>query len=88
MSEEEKQPTAYIFSLYSEHNDAILELAGARCRGNRSEAVRRMIEFSVANMFPALGLKPRANGFVPTVDRESAAVAAAGVDCDNGSDED
>jgi len=46
----ENQPQvakAYIFSLYPEEDEAIQTFANARCRGNRSEAVRRMIALAL-----------------------------------------
>jgi len=53
---DEEKAIPYIFSLYQEHDIAIQKLADAKCRHNRSEAMRRMIEFAAEQMFPALGL--------------------------------
>jgi len=52
----EEKTTPHIFTLYQEHNAAIQKLADAKCHHNRSEAMRRMIEFAAEQMFPALGL--------------------------------
>jgi hypothetical protein len=49
MPEEQSQAKAYIFSLYPEEDAAIQTFANAKCRGNRSEALRRMIAFASQN---------------------------------------
>lgn len=55
MNEEKAAP--YIFSLYQEHDTAVQVFADAKCRRNRSEAVRRMIEYAEETLFPQLGIE-------------------------------
>lgn len=45
-----------MFALYPEDDAVINAYAEARCRGNRSEALRRMIEFAADNLLPAQGV--------------------------------
>jgi hypothetical protein len=47
---EDQSAKSYMFTLYPDHNEAIERFARIKCRGNRSEAIRRMIEFAVENM--------------------------------------
>ena len=56
MSEEQQQAKLYMFSHYPEDNEAIDAFANAKCRGNRSEAVRRMIGFALTFMAKPTGV--------------------------------
>jgi hypothetical protein len=49
MTEEQPTAKAYIFSLYPWENEAIDAFANAKCRGNRSEALRQMVALAVLN---------------------------------------
>ena len=46
MSEDQVGVKPYIFNLYPEENQAVQAFAKAHCRGNRSEALRRMIAYA------------------------------------------
>jgi len=52
MSENQAGPKPYIFNLYPEETAAVDAFAKAHCRGNRSEAVRRMIAFTTTRFGP------------------------------------
>ena len=57
MQEEQPIAKAYIFSLYPEENKAVDDFANTNCRGNRSEALRRMIAFTVRHFQPNTGVE-------------------------------
>jgi hypothetical protein len=47
MNEDQSGVKPYIFNLYPEETAAVDAFAKAHCRGNRSEAVRRMIALAM-----------------------------------------